>query len=675
MSTSDRDLGMHRDITRRDFLNGVAVGVTGAVAAPALSGPVAADATTAQRVGTAAGANPDYYPPALTGMRGSHAGSFEVMHRVRDARAWRDAATDTGERYDLVVVGGGISGLSAANYFRAAVGPTARVLVLDNHDDFGGHAKRNEFTHDGRMLMLNGGTLNIEAPQQYSDVAMGLLRRIGIDIDRFERTTAEDRGTYQRMGLRNAMFFPKEKFGEDRLVVGTPGGSAPAAVWQEFLAKAPLSEDVRRDLIRLQSADQPDYMPGLSDLEKKRQLLQMNYQDYLLKVAKVHPDTAWYHQARTTGLFLMMTDAVPAYYGWNSGYPGFQGLKLEPTPREVLFYEPGGAHGRENQPRANEGGRAVHFPDGNATIARLLVRSLLPEAVPGTTQEDVVTARVDYGRLDDAGSAVRIRLNSSAVHVAHVGDPGAAREVEVTYVSGGQTRSVRGTHVVMACWNSIIPYLCPEMPADQREALGYGIKAPIVYTNVFIRNWTSFAKLGVANITAPGGFHPTVQLAEPVTIGHYQCSRTPDEPMVLHLVRTPCAPGKPRKEQHRVGRAELLAMPFETFEREIRQELGRMLGGGGFDPAGDILGITVNRWPHGYTYNYNTLADPIAWSLATPEDRACVVGRRPFGRISIANADAAGSSHTDAAIEQAYRAVREVVESRAAAYVARLTNS
>jgi spermidine dehydrogenase len=674
MSPADRELGMFSPITRRDFLNGVAVGVTGSMAIPASADQGDARASSAQ-AGVASSPNPAYYPPALTGMRGSHAGSFEVMHAVRDRREWRGAATDTGEHYDLVVVGGGISGLAAAHYFRAAVGPDARVLVLDNHDDFGGHAKRNEFTHDGRMLMLNGGTLNIEAPKQYSDVAMGLLRRIGIDIDRFEAQTAHDRATYQRMGLRNAVFFPQEKFGEDRLVVGTPGGSASAAAWAEFLGKAPLSVAARADIARLQNDEQPDYLPGLSDVEKKRQLMQMSYQDYLLKVAKVHPDAAWYYQARTTGLFLMMTDAVPAYYGWNSGYPGFQGLKLEPTPREVLFYEPGGSHGRENQSRANEGGRSVHFPDGNATIARLLVRSLLPDAVPGSTQEDVVTARVDYGRLDKPGSPARIRLNSSVVHVAHVGNPATASEVEVTYVANGQTSIVRGAHVVLACWNSIIPYLCPELPEPQKEALAYGIKAPIVYTNVFIRNWTAFARLGVANITAPSGFHPTVQLAEAVTIGGYQCSRRPGEPIVLHLVRTPCAPGRPRKEQHRIGRAELLSISFETFEREIRQEHNRMLAAGGFDAARDIIGITVNRWPHGYTYNYNTLVDPVAWSLATPEDRAFVIGRKPFGRMAIANADAAGSSHTDAAIEQAYRAVREVVESRAAEYVSRFASS
>jgi spermidine dehydrogenase len=668
----DRDLGMGQPITRRDFLNGVAVGVGGATLAPTWL-----EALGRAQAGQAPEQAPGYYPPALTGMRGSHAGSFEVVHQLRDARGFSGAVTDSGERYDLVIVGGGISGLSAAQFFREAVGPSASILILDNHDDFGGHAKRNEFVHDGRMLMLNGGTLNIEGPKQYSDVAMGLLHRLGIDIDRFEQTTAGDRALYQRMGLRNGVFFPKEKFGVDRLVVGTPGGASAASgeAWQAFLAGSPLPEAARRDLVRLQSPDQPDYMPGLSDGEKKQKLMHMSYQAFLSDVAKVHPDAVWFHQTRTNGLFLMNTDAVPAYYAWNSNYPGFQGMKLEPTPREVLVGEPGGAHGRENQARANEGGRSVHFPDGNATIARLLVRALLPDAVPGRTQEDVVTARVDYARLDRDGAATRIRLNSAVVQVAHLGDAANAPAVEITYVKGGQARKVTAGHAVLACWNSIIPYICPELPAPQREALAYGIKAPIVYTNVLLRNWTSFAALGVANITAPSGYHTSVQLPEPVTIGGYRCSKSPDEPIVLHLVRTPCAPGKPRKEQHRLGRADLLSTTFDTFEREIRSQLGRTLADGKFDPARDIAGITVNRWPHGYTYNYNTLSDPVEWALSTPDDRACVVGRRRFGRISIANADAAGSSHTDAAIEQAHRAVREVVESRSSSYVAKLSKA
>jgi spermidine dehydrogenase len=664
-------------ITRRDFLNGIPIAVGGAVAAGLSADAIAAAFAAAPAPQDA----PGYYPPALTGLRGSHPGAFEVAHRLRDGDFWSQAGSlkQTDEAYDLVVVGGGISGLAAAYFFRDAVGPRARILVLDNHDDFGGHAKRNEFRHDGRVLLLNGGTLNIEGPGQYSAKAMGLLRAIGIDIDRFEQETAFDRATYARLGLRNGVWFNKERFGDDRLVVGTPGGgggrgqATNPGSWPEFLARTPMADQAKQDIARIESKDQPDYMPGLLSDEKKQRLIHMSYQDFLANVAKVHPDAVWFYQTRSDGLFLMHIDALPAYYAWNMNYPGFQGMKLDPTPPEVLINEPGGQHGRENQARANAAGRAIHFPDGNATIARLLVRSLVPQVMPGSTQEDVVTARADYGRLDRDGSPVRIRLNSIAVNVQHAGDPAGATEVLVTYVKGGKTLRVRGSHCVLACWNSIIPYLCPELPEQQREALAYGIKAPIVYTSVLIRNWTAFAKLGVANISAPGGYHSSVQLPEPVSIGEYHCSRTPEEPAVLHLVRTPCAPGRPRKEQHRLGRAELLGTTFEQFEREIRSQLGRTLAGGGFDPARDIEAITVNRWPHGYTYNYNTLFDPVEWCLSSPDDRACIAGRKQFGRISIANADAAGSSHTDAAIDMAWRAVGEVIDSRTRSMASKLT--
>jgi spermidine dehydrogenase len=671
MTMHDRDLGMDRDITRRDFLNGVALALTGA---GLRSSPLesAANAGVAQATEQA----PDYYPPLMTGLRGSHPGSFEVAHQLRDAKEWRDTAIDTGESYDLVVVGGGISGLASAYFFRDAVGPRAKILVLDNHDDFGGHAKRNEFRHGDRTLLLNGGTLNIEGPGQYSPQAIGLLRSIGIDIDRFERETADDRAVYSRMGLRNGVWFNKERFGVDRLVVGTPGRNDNAqtdnTAWVDFLAQAPMADQAKKDVARLQSKDQPDYMSGLSSDEKKQRLMRMSYQDFLANVAGVHPDAVWFYQSRSDGLFLMHIDALPAYYAWNMNYPGFQGMHLEPTPPEVLINEPGGQHGRENQSRANAAGRDIHFPDGNATIARLLVRSLLPESIGGSTQEDIVTARADYSQLDREGSPLRVRLNSMAVNVQHAGDPASSTEVLVTYVKAGRTLRVRGRHCVLACWNFMIPYLCPDLPAQQKEALAYGIKGPIVYTSVLVRNWTAFQRLGVANITAPGGYHSSIQLPEPVSIGQYRCSRTPDEPTVLHLVRTPCAPGKPRKEQHRLGRADLLATTFEQFEREIRGQLARTLVAGGFDPARDIEAITVNRWPHGYTYNYNTLFDPIDWCLSAPDDRACIVGRKRFGRISIANADAAGSSHTDAAIDMAHRAVAEVIESRTREHVSHI---
>jgi spermidine dehydrogenase len=241
--------------------------------------------------------------------------------------------------------------------------------------------------------------------------------------------------------------------------------------------------------------------------------------------------------------------------------------------------------------------------------------------------------------------------------VAHRDTPGG-REVEVTYFRGGQLERVRAGRVLLACWHTVIPYVCPELPAAQREALAYAIKVPIVYTNVLTRDWTAWKKLGIRSVHAPGGYFSSLNLDLPVSVGGYSCPRRPEDPMVLHLVRTPCSPGLPSHEQHRAGRTELLATTFATFERLIRQQLAAILGPGGFDPARDIRAITVNRWPHGYAYQYNSLWDPF-W-LAGGET-PCQVARRPFGRIAIANADAAAYSYTDAAIDQARRAVDELL--------------
>ena len=656
MSTSeDRDLGMHRDITRRDFVNGVGVAVTGSLIAPGWLSALD---------GRPVGGPQEYYPPARTGMRGSHPGSFEVAHQLRDGITWADAA-DTRESYDLVVVGAGLSGLSAAYFFLTSAGPGARVLVLDNHDDFGGHAKRNEFTYGGRTLLLNGGTSNLEAVNHYSTVSRTLLAAIGLDLDRAQAASAGSREFYRSLGLGNATFFAKEVFGEDRLVMGRPGGNR-AIDWADWLARTPLSADARRDIARLNDwSANPDYMPGLPDREKKERLARMSYRDFLLDVAKVHPDVIPFYDDRPKGLFCVGIDAYPALYAWAEGYPGFRGMNLEPFARVgPLAHIGGGQHGRESE---WGGGPTIDLPDGNATLARLLVRAMIPDALPGSTLEDSITSRLAYDRIDREGADARIRLNSTVVSARHLGDPDSAREVEITYVRGGRAEKVRAAHCVMACYNRVIPHLVPEMSEAQRTALMYGVKMPIVYTSVLIRRWTAFTNLGISRASAPGMYHLGVNLGRSVQLGDYQPNRSPDGPMVLHMTRTPCAPGEPKKEQHRIGRADLLATTFETFERKIRDQLGRMLADGGFDPARDIEAITVNRWPHGYAYSYDTLNDPIEWALFAPDDRPCVIGRRRFGRISIANSDAAATPHTDAAIDEAHRAAGEqlVVRSRA----------
>jgi spermidine dehydrogenase len=631
-----RELGMGRGITRRDFLNGVAMGVGGALGAETLLAAAAFDDFAPEM---AAG----YYPPALMGMRGNHDGTFTFAHRLRDGGSWDSdgAAVSTGETYDLVVVGGGISGLAAAYFYRKSAGRDARILILDNHDDFGGHAKRNEFRAGNRMVLSYGGTQSIESPGKYSEVAKSLIQEIGIETERFYKNY--DAKLYSKLGT--AAFFDKETFGEDRLITGMN-----ATPWAEFLAKAPLTDVTRQDIARVYT-EKVDYLAGLSKDEKRRKLAKVSYADYLTKFCKVHPEALPFFQTFPHDLYGVGIDAVSALACFESPddyesftYAGLDGLGLGEHEKEEPYI--------------------FHFPDGNASVARLLVRALIPGAMPGKSMEDVVTARADYGKLDVAGAPLRLRLNSTVVHVQHAGASGDAagsepKTVDIAYMRGKKLQSVRAKNCVLACYNGMIPYICPELPQKQKEALSYLVKTPLVYTHVALRNWTPFAKLGVRQIVAPGGYHTHTALDFPVSIGEYAFPNKPEEPMVLFMLRTPCKPGMPMRDQFRMGRIELMGTPFSEFERNIRDQLGRMLGGAGFDPARDIAGITVNRWAHGYAYTPNSLFDP-DWK---EEEKPWVIGRKPFGNIAIANSDAGANAYTDEAIDQAWRAVGEVLKS------------
>jgi spermidine dehydrogenase len=668
--SSDRALGMERDISRRDFLNGVAM-VAGSLALPE-RGLTAGLGDTA-----AAPGEDDPYPPMRTGIRGSQPGSFTAAHALRDTRSVDLArAEHTGETYDLVIVGGGLSGLAAAHFFHKNVGPGARVLILDNHDDVGGHARRNEFHYQGRTLVLNGGTFDIESPQRYNQWAQQVLGDIGVDLPRYVAANKANAGLYASLGLRSGYFFEREKFGADRLVVapaGTAGQSRPPLT-EEYLRHMPLSERARRDLRRLQDPAQPDYLAGLGQGEKKERLARMSYKDYLLEVAKVDSEAYWFYMALGRDVFGVGGDATPALFAWVMGGDGFAGLRLEPLPDGLLADLPGGQHGRQRPSDVD-----VHFPDGNATLVRLLLRRLIPDAVPGTTMEDVGMARVDYARFDRPSNATRIRLNSTVLNVRHDGDAGSAKEVIVSYgpsgVSSGKLYDLRARACVMASWNMMIPYVIPELPTEQKAALSHNVKAPIVYTSVCVRNWKAFEKLGIRSVSCPTMYHDTVTLPQAVDLGELRHSASPDEPIVLSLTRYPNVPGLPRKEQHRAGRAELLSETFETFERNIRDQLARILSPGGFDPRRDIVGIMVNRWGHGYSYTYNSLYDPLDWVFTETNGRACVRARQPYGLITIANADAAASPHTDAAFLTAHWAVEQVLSKRAFPFVARNAKS
>ncbi len=639
----DSELGMGRDIARRDFLQGAAVTVAVGALAPELAAAAKAEAE--------AQSAPGYYPPARLGLRGSHPGAFEAAHAVRDGDFWSKARglVDTHETYDLVVVGGGISGLAAAWFYRRKK-PRAKILIVENHDDFGGHAKRNEFHLNGRMELINGGTMDIDSPYPYSKAASGLLSALGIDPVKLEKECS-DPSIYR--GLRNAVFFDKESWGVDRLVpisIDDRGGAgASPKAWRDFAAAAPVSEAVRKSILKIETGTE-DYFPGLTSDQKKDKLWRISYKDYLLTVVKVDPGVIPLYQHRTDDEWGLGIDAVSALDCWGYGLPGFEGLKLEPGGPSLrrMGYTPAGYSTTGGSP-------FFHFPDGNASIARALVRALVPGAIPAGDIRELVTAKCDYAALDRPQNAVRLRLNSLCVRARNAG-----KGVEVVYTpsaGGGKLYRVRARDCVMAGWSMMIPYLVPELPQKQKDALHALVKTPLVYASVALRNWTAFKKLGVDRVMTPGLYFSSFNLNPAVNIGGYRSVRSPQEPIVIRMLRTPASPGLPEYDQNRAGRMELLQTSFGDFERNIRAQLGRVLGPAGFDPARDIEGVMVNRWPHGYAPEYNSLWDKDYDAEHGPNLEA----RKRFGRIAIANSDSGMAAYTDSAIDQAWRAVNEIL--------------
>jgi spermidine dehydrogenase len=620
---SDRELGLHRRIPRRDFLNGVAIGITGAYAAASLPRLAAVQPAAVE------------YPPALTGLRGNYPAAVEPFGPIaRGAyRQFPAIQVDTREQYDLAVVGAGISGLAAAHFWRRALGDRQKILILDNHDDFGGHAKRNEFTYQNRTYIGYGGTQGIATPYPYSYTAKRLIEELGVEVER--NGEFQNRDPFSRLKLAPAMFFDKDHFGVDQLVVGT--GRLP---WPEFLSKVPLPEQARADLVRLHGKN-PDYLAGKTADEKIALLAKISWQDFLLQHAKVSPEAILFFRGQG-GRNNKRVDTTPALEAARRGSPGFNGLGLK--------FDEG----------FRESSYTFHFPDGNASIARLLVSRLVPAAFGGRAlgMDTVVHAPLDYSTLDAAASPVRIRLSSTVVRVQH--DVPAGGGVRVAYLHGGRIHGLRAANVVLACNNGVIPALMPELPEAQKAALAYAVKVPMMYTNVLVRNWRAFTKLGVQSISSPCMLHTGASLDTASTVGGYRAPTLPDEPIVIHMTSNPNKPGLPRRDQHRAGAELLLKTTFEGFEREVRSHLARALAGGGFDPGGDIVGLTVNRWPYGYSYTYDTLGDPDL----PPEERPHVIGRRRFGQVTIANADAGAAAFTNQAIDEAHRAVGELLVAR-----------
>ncbi len=622
-------------ITRRDFLNGAALTVAaGATLSPWDMLAMETGSLSPERLPKG------YYPPALTGMRGSHKGSFEVAH----ALAWNGQKpkkyAPLEETYDLVIVGGGMSGLAAAYLYRQQAGADKKILILENHDDFGGHAKRNEFDVGGRMLLGVGGSVNLET-LSFTDTTERVLGEIGVDLERLD-AAREPGYLLSNLDAKSGYFLNGEQYGQNKIVHGDwadawrGGGQC-----RELVGALGLPADQQQRLIALAEGEK-DLLDDLSLTETMRYAESTPYDEFLRSRAGLDPATIMLFDPYHKIFMGFGPDCASTAESFLLGYPGMRSVGMA------------GKLGNSLWGMAKEYMRFPLFPDGNASIARMMVRNLIPGVAPGSSMEDVIDAPFDYSQLDRAGSPVRLRLNSTVVNVEN-----ADESVVVSYVQNGKAYKVSAKKSILACYNGLIPHLCPELPEAQKENLKYGVKIPLVMTNVLLRSGASVNASGPAQYHCPGSFYSVVTKAPPVNLGNYVQSGKGSEPLVLWMSHAPAPPRSGQKNSrdlYRLGRHRLYRMPFAEYEEAVKKQLTAMFGANGFDAERDIAAITVNRWSHGYTYAYTQLFDPEWEEGQAPHE----LGRKPLGRISIANADAEGGASLQAAIEAAARAVREL---------------
>ena len=623
--------GGKRGISRRDFLDGVALAAGGMALSPLIS--FANSGQTFSHTG---------YPPSLTGMRGNHPGSYEVAHALaRYGQRPTDFAPVDGI-YDLVVVGGGISGLTAAYLYKKRAGPNAKILILDNHDDFGGHAKRNEFSLDGRTLLGVGGSLNLEQGAM-GDAALTLLEEIGVDFAGLRQAIDPEYMISDPLA-EHGLYLNANDFGADRSINGP--WNLTWAGFGDFSAAIRSLELPAADeagLIALIGAEK-DFLRGVPDEEREQFLHETPYATFLSERVGMSESGIKIAEPWIKALFGVSANSVSIYEALKAGAPGATSV----TPAA-----PDTAEAEEVDPDLY---RYPIFPDGNASVARLLVSHLIPSAVSGDAAESIVTRVVDYGRLDREGASVRLRLNSTAVNVTNRDDG----LVDVAYVVDGKNRVVRCRSSILAGYAGMVPSLCPELPVEQRQNLAYGVKVPFICTNVLLRSGAALRKQAVSGYQCPGSFYSLVASAPPLSLGGYEAPTAEDDPLVVWMISAPAPEatgGESARDLCRLGRRRLLSMSFEEIETATLSQLTGMFGSSGFDAKTDVEAITVNRWAHGYAYEYMDLHDP-KWP---PGEAPHELARAPIGRISIANSDTEAHAYVQSAIDAAIRAVNEIL--------------
>jgi spermidine dehydrogenase len=619
----DDRLGMNEPISRRDFLNGTLVAGAGLV----LGGQVPGTSSPADDWNGYGGIG-DY--------RRSNGNTYEVMtagHAMRDGAFERSVASavDTGEMYDLVAVGGGLSGLAAAVFFQKGKG--GRCLVLDNHPIFGGEAKRNEFLVDGQVVVAHQASAIFLVPEKggYIDRVYDL-----IGMDRSVLEYQRWRSPAPEMPLSQSPYEEPKNYG---FYFGPQFGQRPGVwvinPWGRKLDGAPLSDAVKAELMRWRTVDDSGPRPQTEGDAISRQLDAITLEEHLMARHHISRETVRSFLSPVEGGgYGLGPDVLSAYcaYAIETEYPGDGDAALGDQM----------------------------FPDGNTAFARLMVKTLVPDAFAGPrTVEAVWRNRVRFAALDRAGQATRIRLNATAVRVEHEGDPASASHVAVTYAKGGRLFRVRARAVLMAGGSWTTKHVVRDLPASHREAYAQFYRSPCLMANVAVRNWRFLYKIGMSGCRWFEGLGNYLSVRKMATVGAPGEGRGfgPDSPTVLTIKVLFAQPGLPIGEQGSRGRAQLLATSFAQYERAFREQLGDMFAAGGFDPRRDIAGIILNRWGHAYVNPQPGFFFGVGGKPA-PRD---VLRDRPHGRIAFANTDLAGAMDHRNSIREADRAVKQLV--------------
>jgi len=563
----------------------------------------------------------------------SNGNTYEVMtagHAIRDHKfeGKRPEITGTGETFDCAVIGGGISGLSAALFFtRKRPGKTC--VVLDNHPIFGGEAKRNEFEVDGKRLMAHQGSAACFPPLR-TDFLAGFYDSIGVDWKQFhyQKWTGADAAPrietapYGVGGATSGFYFGG-KFGHQEGVwVRDP--------WGTRLAGAPISEQAKRELLGMREADRKPFsthrfQPVKHGDAASRHLDSITLEEHLMATYGLSRETVrTYLSPISGGGSGLGADALSAYCEYAA---------------DVLLpwdYAQG----------------AQMFPGGNTGVARHILKQLNPGAISGdASMAGICRGAVQFAALDHPESSARIRLSATVISVQHAGNA-----IEVVYENGGKLYRIRARAAILAGGSWTAKHIVADLPAACREAYSEFHRAPCLMANVAVRNWRFLHKLGLTECQWFEGIGNSITLRKVATFGTDPDAMNPDLPTVLTMKILFSKPGLSIEEQTARGRGEMLATSFRTYEQTIRDQFTAMFGKAGFDAERDIAGIILNRWGHAYL----SPQPGFFFGKDGKPGPGEVLRENPYGRIAFANSDLAGIMDHRMSIREARRAVDQV---------------